>query len=63
VTFCPGLALNLDSPNLYLHRSWDYRCEPLHLSHATNPFRSGYFGDGGGSQEMFAWAGLKAQSS
>jgi hypothetical protein len=33
-----------------------------HLSHTSSPFFSGYFGDGG-SHELFAWAGLKLQSS
>jgi hypothetical protein len=33
-----------------------------HLSHTSSPFCSDYFGEWGGSQELFAWAGLKLQS-
>jgi hypothetical protein len=29
-----------------------------HLSHASSPFFSGYFGDAG-SHKLFAWVGLK----
>jgi hypothetical protein len=31
LTFCLGLTLNSDSPNLCLPRSWAYRYEPLFL--------------------------------
>jgi hypothetical protein len=27
------VTLNLDPPNLYLPRSWDYRCDPLCPAH------------------------------
>jgi hypothetical protein len=40
VNYLPGLALNLDPPDLCLLSSWDYRREPLEPSQSKSPPRS-----------------------